>query len=194
MDSALEVLAQQPNAKPVLSESKENPANHPGRASGERKRIPMSVPVQKLSVPDIPGFHLHWMRGDEARIRQAQRAGYDFVRPEEVEINSVGIGESTAISGNSDLGDRVSVTSGDDIGFAGQPGRLILMKIRLDWWNEDRKELEDRNEQVAASLRGDTFGAETLAGDANPGDPSHRYVDKQRREIPDMFKRKVKKP
>jgi hypothetical protein len=70
-----------------------NPSNR--SASPERKRIPMAVPVQKLSVPDIPGYHLHWFQGDagpartrpsgwlrvrrgDGDLRQRRRPGRDF--------------------------------------------------------------------------------------------------------------------
>lgn len=191
MSEALELLESSAQAKPATPGSKENPANTTGRTSGERQRIPMSVPVQKLSVPEIPGFHLHWMRGDRARIQQALRGGYEFVAPSEVDILNAGIGTSTAISGNTDMGDRVSVASGDDISDDGQTGRLYLMKIRLDWYVEDQKHLEARNEQIAAALRGDPYGAEAAAGDMNPGDPRHRTA--KLTEIPDMFRRKPNK-
>ena len=46
-------------------ESTANPANSQVQTLdsqlGSRKRIPMSVPKAKLSVPEIPGFHLHWI-------------------------------------------------------------------------------------------------------------------------------------
>jgi hypothetical protein len=39
----------------------------------------MSLPLQKLEMPKIPGFHTHWMRAEESRVRQAMRAGYTYV-------------------------------------------------------------------------------------------------------------------
>jgi hypothetical protein len=143
----------------------------------------MSVPVQKLEVPDIPGFHLHWFRGDAARIQRALDGGYEFVEDREVKVNNVGLGNESAKSGNTDLGSRVSVIAGDEIGRDGQPIRLILMKIKQEWYEEDQATVEARNESVAASLRGGLIGAEKDAR----GDTQHRYVDKARTTIPDMF-------
>ena len=48
-----------------------NPANKIGKTTSERKRIPMSVPVQRLEAPDIPGHHLHWFVGSSERLQRA---------------------------------------------------------------------------------------------------------------------------
>lgn len=149
----------------------------------ERKRIPMSVPVQRLEAPDIPGYHLHWFIGTQDRLQRALDGGYEFVDEREMKINSVGLGGDSTISGNTDMGSRVSVTSGTEIGKDGQAVRLILMKIKQEWYEEDQKLVDSRNELIAASLRGGLLGAEQDA----PGDVVHRYVDKSRTKIPDLF-------
>lgn len=159
------------------------------RPDGERKRIPMSTPVQKLEAPDIPGFHLHWFRSEPDRIARAQAAGYTFVDEQETAVNSVGLGNSSTRSGNTDLGSQVSVIAGG-IGKDGQPSRLILMKIPLEFYEEDQKIVANRNDQVADSILGG------LAGNAgNPGDTSHQYLKKDLTRIPDIFNRhKAKRP
>lgn len=157
-----------------------NPATVAGKS--ERKRIPMSVPVQKLEAPDMPGFHLHWFNGTPDRLQRALDGGYEFVDEREMKINNVSIGGDSTRSGNTDMGSRVSVVSGQEVGKDGQPTRLILMKIKQEWWEEDQKLVEARNEQTAAALRGG------LIGDVgNPGDTANRYVDKARTKIPDLF-------
>ena len=149
----------------------------------ERRRIPMSVPVQKLEVPEIPGFHLHWFRGDTARIKRAQEGGYTFVDEQETVVNSVGLGNESTRSGNTDLGSLVSVVAGgNDIGRDGQPVRLILMKIPLEYYEEDQKLVEQRNHRVAEALTGGQLGVER----DGPGDTSMRYVG-SRTSIPDLF-------
>ena len=152
-------------------------------SAAERKRIPMSVPVQKLSAPDIPGYHLHWFNGTPERIQRARDGGYEFVDSTELKLNNASIGGDSTQSGNTDMGSQVSVVSGDEVGRDGQPSRLILMKIKLEWYEEDQKLVEQRNEQVAAALRGGMLGAEKDAA----GDSQHRYVDKARTSIPDLF-------
>lgn len=156
------------------------------RTSAERRRIPMSVPVQKLEVPEIPGYHLHWFKSDPARIARALDGGYEFVNARDIKINNVGLGGDSAVSGNTDMGSQVSVPTGDSLMSDGQPGRLILMKIKQEWYEEDQRAIEGRNDQVAAALRGGLLGAEQ----DGQGDTAKRYVDKARTQIPDLFRAK----
>jgi len=78
------------------------------------------------------------------------------------------------------------VVAGQEVGQDGQPARLVLMKIKQEWWEADQQLVEDRNMQVRDALLGGTIGAEHDA----PGDAEHRYVDKSRSTIPDFFKPK----
>lgn len=151
--------------------------------AAERKRIPMSVPVQKLEAPDIPGYHLHWFNGTPERLQRAQEGGYEFVYDRDMKINAVGLGSDSTASGNTDMGSQVSIVAGSELGRDGQPIRLILMKIKQEWYDEDQKHQENRNEQVVAALKGGMMGAEKDAS----GDSRFRYVDKARTAIPDMF-------
>ena len=162
-----------------------NPATSPA-AKQERKRIPMSVPVQKLETAELPGFHLHWFRSDAERIQRALDGGYEYVDTREIQPNSVSLGGDSAVSGNTDMGSRVSIVSGQEVGKDGQPARLILMKIKQEWYDEDQALLEARNTQVRDTLVGGMMGAEKDSA----GDTAHRYVDKSRTQIPEFFKRK----
>jgi hypothetical protein len=130
-----------------------NPANLPDRQTPQRNRVPMSLPTQKLAAPEIPGFHTHWMRGEPQRIAQALRAGYEWVHPDEVDLNDFGIANGPEDSGNQDLGSRVSYISGRD--ESGGAQRLYLMKLPLEYWEEDQKALGANQEKIAAQLRGD---------------------------------------
>lgn len=154
-----------------IDEKRRNPADSEEQSIDRpaRKRIPLSVPRQKLEVHPIPGYHLHWVADRPGRVSQAQEAGYEFVSPEEVSINLNSVGNDSSLSGNSDLGTRVSV-----IGGAGEDGsgqRLYLMKLREAWWQEDQKVSEARNDAVVDSLRRGLAGAEKEGADAK-----HRYV------------------
>lgn len=172
-----------------MSEMKQlNPANRTAKASAERKRIPMNAPVRKLEVPEIPGYHLHWFAGNRARLSQAERGGYEYVRPEEVELNAVSLGGDSAVSANTDMGSRVSIISGSD--ERGQPEDLVLMKIKQEWYEEDQKLLETRNDAVASALTGGLAGGEA----ADAGETGRRYVDKSRTALPAMFTKKRPKP
>jgi len=171
--------------------NQQNPAQAPGKTLPERQRIPMTVPVSRLEVAEIPGFHLHWFRGDPARIARAQQAGYEFVSHEEVDLNNLDLGGTSAASGNTDMGSRVSVISGEDLGSDGQPGRLYLMKIRNEYWEEGQKVLEDRNDEIAAALRGGKVGA-GMAGGETERDKQLRYT--RDRDLSLFTKNKNRKP
>lgn len=166
----------------------QNPANQNGQAALERKRIPMNVPVQKLEVPEIPGYRMYWFRGDPARLARAEQAGYEYVNRGEIELNSVGLADSAA-DGNTDMGSLVSISAGDMVGDDKQPLRLVLMKIREEWALENDQILEDRNEAIAAALRGGLIGSEK----DRPDDRDARYVGNQTK-IPELFRRKPRAP
>ena len=163
-----------------------NPANAQGKTDAERKRIPMSVPVQRLEAPEMPGYHLHWFNGTPERLQRALDGGYEFVDEREMKINNVALGGESTRSGNTDMGSRVSVVSGQEVGKDGQPTRLILMKIKIEWYEEDQKLVDEKNGQVANALTGGLLGSEKDGA----GDTIHRYVDKSRTKIPDLFRAK----
>ncbi len=152
-----------------------NPSNVAEKATPQRSRIPMSLPIQKLAAPEIPGYHCHWMRGEPQRIAAALRAGYTFVEQSEVNLNDFGIANSEADSGHSDLGSRVSHVSGraED----GGAERLYLMKLPQEFWEQDQKALGQRQEEIAGQLRGDK-------GFTEPGaDNSNRYTRPENKNI-----------
>ena len=166
-----------------------NPATKPEALKAERKRIPMSVPVQSLEVPDVPGFHQHWFEGTTARLQRALDGGYEFVDERDVDLNAVGLGGDSSVSANTDMGSRVSVVSGQEVGPDGQAIRLVLMKIKQEWWEADQQLVEDRNTGVRDALLGGMVGSEQDA----PGDAAHRYVDQSRSSVPEFFKPKSAK-
>ncbi len=171
---------------------KQNPSVAPGKPVAERKRVPLSIPQRKLEVPEIPGFHLRWIEGTAQRLAQAERAGFVFVEPHEVELNEVSIGGDATKSGNSDMGSRVSVVAGG-ISDDSQALRLYLMKQRMEDYLEDQKLLDDRNGSIADALtrayRTGTVGGRDQGETAD--DAAHRYVDPKRSRVPELFKRKA---
>lgn len=168
-----------------------NPANESTPDRDESTRIPMSLPQQKLSAPDIPGYHTHWMLGTPERIAQAKAAWYEFVDESETKLNDVSVGGDPSGNGNTDLGSRVSRGAGADIGADGQPVRLYLMKLRQDLWEKDQAALASRNAKIAEQLTVN-FRAGTIPGPGGqqPSDMSNRYVDMTRTKVPDFFKPK----
>jgi hypothetical protein len=122
------------------------PANLVERALAERKRVSMSAPRQKLSLPDIEGYHIHWINDYPGRLAQAQEAGYEFVDPSEVSVNGEHISP-----GSSDLGSRVSIVVGR--GEAGGGLRAYAMKIKQELYEEDQAALQERNDKVDEAIR-----------------------------------------
>lgn len=158
-----------------------NPANPKEKFVVPPGFQPMSAGVQKLAVPEKEGFHRRWFRGDLGRLMRAQRAGYTFVEAADVDLANFDLGGDAKNSGNTDLGTRVSVISGDEMGPDGQPQRLYLMQCPNELYQYSRNLLEDRNESVAEALRGGKIGAEQ---DERADDTSQRYV---KGVVPDMF-------
>lgn len=164
-----------------------NPASTADPDLEARKIVPMTVPVQRLEVQEIPGYVLYWMRGTPDRIAQAQRAGYDFVSEDEVTLNNRDLGGDATVSGSTDMGSRVSVIAGG-MGDDGQPVRLILMKIKKEHWDIGQKVLADRSEKTAAAFRAGLVGQDTAGATM---DFSNRYM---KGKVPDLFRAKTRRP
>lgn len=151
-----------------------NPAEAKKVSSIPENYIPMSAPTQRLQVPDKEGFTRHWFRGDAGRIQRAMQAGYQFVHPDDVKVNNFDLGGDAKTSGNTDLGTRVSISSGDE----GE--RLYLMEVPNELYEYSMKILHDRNEGVAAALRSGLIGADGEGG----ADRASRY---SKTGVPDLF-------
>ncbi len=165
-----------------MSDKKVNPANEvEGIPVGFR---PMTSAVLRLQVPERDGFHRHWFRGTPERINRAMQAGYRFVDDtgETVNVRSFDLAGDSEKDGNSDLGSRISVISGDDLESNGQPGRLYLMECPNHLYEIGQKILADRNESVAEAIRGGTTG-KLQNGETNK-DAGQRYV---KGTVPDLF-------
>lgn len=135
-----------------------NPSNTPAAAAptavsppATRKRIPLSVPRRKLEVDAIPGYVLYWFL--QPNVPAAIDAGYEAVNNREVRLNQSNVAGNADDSGNTDLGSGVSVI-GNKLGDNNQPERLILMKIREEWWQEDRQSLDEASANVINSIFG----------------------------------------
>jgi hypothetical protein len=97
---------------------------------------------------EIPGYKLHWFNDIPGRISQAQQTGYDFVLKGEVDLAMSGI----AVNANEDLGGRIStfVDKGDSNTQGGF--RAYLMKIPLEYFEEDQKDMQDKINQVEQDM------------------------------------------
>lgn len=151
-------------------------------------RIAMSVPRVKLAVRDIPGSKLYWFK--EENIESAIQAGYEYVKRNEVHLNRSNPAGSPGVSGNTDLGTNVSLAMGTFEN--GQPQRLVLMKIRLEWYKADQLA---NVEKQAAIIEGMFEGQQVLGADGTVNDMGeYTYIDKARTKVPSpIFNRKPKK-
>ena len=154
--------------------SEQNPANDVKVSEIPEGYIPMSAPVQRLQVPEMPGFKLHWFRGEPGRIARAQRAGYKFVDETEVRVNNFDLGGSKDNSGNTDLGTRVSIEAGED------DGRLYLMKVPQELYDYAQKLLGREVDSVVDALTSGKVGSEN---DEEASDTANRYVQKKRTKL-----------
>lgn len=160
--------------------SENNPANEKKKRAIPEGFQPLSAPTQKLAVPEREGWHRRWIRGEPGRIAKAQKAGFRFVEAEEVEIKNTDLGGDALESGNTDMGTRVSVISGDGADASGQPGRLYLMECPQEFYEYSRGLIQDTNDSIAATLRGGNVGAEKDAA----SDRDKRYM---KGAAPDLF-------
>jgi hypothetical protein len=158
-----------------------NPANIPDKTTSERKRIPMSVPSRKLEVPDMPGYNLYWFL--ESNVPRALQGGYEFVQSHETVLNQHNVATDRSISGNADLGGQVRVVGG--AAESGGVEHLVLMKLKQEWYDEDRRAIEQRNASVMSAIfqEEQILGSETVAAE----DKGNRYVSKA------LFQRPVRK-
>jgi hypothetical protein len=165
-----------------------NPANEKDKSFLPPGYQPMSAGVKSLEVPAREGYHRRWFRSDPGRIARAQRAGYTFVDPEEVNLNNFDLGGDAKNSGNTDMGSRVSVISGDEADSTGQPARLYLMECPQELYEHGRSLIADRNEGVAEALRGGKIGA---GGEGETSkDQDTRYT---KGKMPDLFTPKTRR-
>lgn len=136
---------------------------------------PMSVGQRRLEVPPIDGYHLHWFRGTSSNIARARQAGYEFVEPDEVSLNDLDLGGAGDSDKGSDLGTRVSVISGDDIGESGQAGRLYLMKCPEDLYEYAQSLLSSQLDTTVDALKGGSIGS-SKDGQETRVDAANRYL------------------
>jgi len=155
-------------------ESIVNPANSSAdrveSSSAERRRIPMSVPRLRMSTPEIPGFHTHWLNDSRGRLQQALAAGYEFVTAEEAAVTSSDLAGDPIDTG-SDLGSRISMPVGMD--EYGRPLRAYLMKIREEWYKADQAAHHERVEAIHDSMERARMEVQGLAED--PKDRKLKY-------------------
>ncbi len=165
-----------------MSKNSVNPANGTTIKEIPKDFKPMTTGTLRLEVPQRDGYHRYWFRGDPGRLARARKAYYTFVDPDDVDINNFDLAGDITGTGNTDLGTRVSVVTGDDITHGGQPNRLYLMECPIELYEESQRILAERNEDVASALRGGKMGVDELDKAYNKEAPPNLFTpNKQRR-------------
>jgi hypothetical protein len=153
----------------------------------ERMRVPFNTPQSKFGDVEIPGYVTHWFKGEPGRLQRAMRAGYEFVKPEEIEQYNFDLAGDLTEAGHSDLGDRVSIPAQSGVGENGQYLRLYLMKLKVEFRKQDQRQYEiDRIDPIVQAITGGKIGAGE-AGET-PGDVKVRY--QKPFKLPEMFTKK----
>jgi len=162
-----------------------NPANDlAAERTGRPERVPMSAVRQRLQVKPIPGFRMYWFK--EENVPAAIDAYYEPVKRHEISTNAVNIGSDSQASGNTDMGTNVSLVAGQ--GSGGQPIRLVLMKIKQEYFLEDQKAIVQRNSKILQAI----FGDEAIVGEDGMirQIDAHTYIKPQKQPL---FNRPVRK-
>lgn len=112
------------------------------------KRASFNGTEAKLRIGNqIEGYKLHIFNDEPGRIEQALDVGYEFVSPDEV-----GGTATNVVSRNTDIGDKVRFLVGTDV--KGEPLYAYLMKIPLEFYEEDQAALQSKNDLIDEAIRG----------------------------------------
>ena len=112
-----------------------------------RRSVFNGTQLKLTTQKSIPGYHLHVMTDSGNRIQEALDAGYEFVTQQEI-----GDVSTNVVSGNSDLGDRIRFLVNPRTG-EGKDMYGYLMKQRLEWYEEDQRTLQAKNDQVDKAIK-----------------------------------------
>lgn len=120
-----------------------------GTKTETRKRVPFSANRKRLQIDEkFEGFATRWFNDQDDRLARAEAAGYRYVDRKEVR----GVGEADITNGNTDLNSKVSRVVGRT--QQNTPIRAFLMKIRLEFKQEDDRAKEAKNALVDEAIRG----------------------------------------
>ncbi len=124
-------------------------ADRPKRES----RVPFGVARTKLEVPmTMEGYHLHWVNDSAGRIQEAQRGGYTFVEPKEVQAADTGTQVKRLVGRNED----------------GSAMYAYLMKIEREFYDEDQQTIQSEVDQFDRAIKRGTL--EEVSGDKRYSD------------------------
>jgi hypothetical protein len=131
--------------------SKANPAEEKADLSIPAGYKPMSVGMRRLEVAEKDGWHRHWFRATAGNIARAKQAGYRFVEQDEVDLNDFDLAGDGQSKGT-DLGSRVTVTSGDGT------DKLVLMECPEHLYQHGQNIHMEEVHKTAEALKGGMVG------------------------------------
>jgi galactokinase/mevalonate kinase-like predicted kinase len=102
------------------------------------------------------GYITRWFNDQDDRIQRALGAGYEFVPRDDVKQ----VGDKDVANGNTDMNSMVSRVVGRTA--ENQPIRAFLMKIRKEWYQEDKAKKEETNRLVDEAIRAGTAGGASI--------------------------------
>ena len=103
----------------------------------------LSADVDKIRAQ---GYHVHIVNDMDNRISELLDRGYEFILSHEVEGITINV-----VSRNTDIGDKVRFLVGTQ--KTGDPLYAYLMKIKQEWYDEDMRDIQDRNDKIDESIR-----------------------------------------
>jgi hypothetical protein len=129
--------------KVVRSDAERPERQRPGRNlfNGQTKKLAVHM--------SLPGFRLYWFNdeGDGARLEAALQSGYEFVLRSEVTLESAK-GKIDNVAEDS----RVKVVANQRSATDGNAKHAYLMKIPMDWYEEDQREADARLQQSERAM------------------------------------------
>src|SRR3990167_2564154 len=109
------------------------------RLAQRTKRTPIGGPRNILTVTNKdPNYFYRWVNDTPGRIDRFLQAGYEVVNHE------AEVGEKT-VDRASKLGSAVTMVRGS--------ATLVLMRIPLEWYNEDQAAKQEEIDSLEASMR-----------------------------------------
>lgn len=152
---------EQVEASPV--EAVEEPASK--RRVTRANRTPVSGPRDILTVTfKDPNYFYRWVKDLPGRVQRFENAGYETVVDKDAQV-----GQRT-VDSSSRLGSAVTRLDGANT--------LVLMRIPLEWYNEDQEAKQREVDAMEDALRGEGLRTER-SSNWQPGDGE--YVGRKAR-------------
>ena len=129
------------------------------RREARQRRVQIDGLNLELSVPEFkqPGYTLLW--ADEVKTQGYYEEGAEYVQRDEAGI----IGDGP-VSGNTDIGERVSRVVGHD--KRGNPRTNVLLKMKTEWYEQDQAQRQRINESIDEAISRGELGRQQAGGES----------------------------